>query len=82
MLADWSGAIKPNVDLLKEVKAYKELVSEGWLTRDRASRELTGMKFSKVVQQLVPENVQLAKALSPLLDAGLVKNENVGNQNG
>ena len=76
MLADWSGAIKPNVDLLKEVKAYKELVSEGWLTRDRASRELTGMKFSKVVKQLATENVGLVEALQPLIDAGLIKDEN------
>lgn len=76
LLADWSGAIKPNVDLLKEVKAYKELVAEGWLTRDRASRELTGMKYSKVVKQLVKENTSLAEALAPLIDAGIVKDEN------
>ena len=76
MLADWSGAIKPNVDLLKEVKAYQQLVNEGWLTRDRASRELTGMKYSKVAQQLTGENTQLVNALQPLIDAGLIKDEN------
>ena len=74
--ADWSGAIKPNVDLLKEVKAYQLLVKEGWLTRDRASRELTNMKYSKVVQQLGRENEALVKATQPLLDAGLIKDEN------
>lgn len=79
MLADWSGAIKPNVDLLKEVKAYKELVSEGWITRDRAARELTGMKFSKIVGQLGGENSQLVQALQPLIDAGLIKDENPDN---
>ena len=77
MLADWSGAIKPNTDLLKEVKAYQMLVDEGWLTRDRASRELTGMKYSKVVKQLVKENTNLAEAKKPLIDAGLTKNENL-----
>lgn len=76
MLADWSGAIKPNVDLLKEVKAYQELVAEGWLTRDRASRELTGMKYSKVTQQLASENEQLVVANQPLIDAGLIRDEN------
>jgi lambda family phage portal protein len=76
VLADWAGAIKPNVDLLKEVKAYALLVEEGWLTRDRASRELTGMKYSKVSQQLARENAQLVTALQPLLDAGLIKDEN------
>ncbi|MBW1725968.1 MAG: phage portal protein [Deltaproteobacteria bacterium] len=76
MLSDWAGAIKPNVDLLKEVKAYKELVDEGYITRDRGSRELTGMKYSKVVQQLFRENTELVKAKQPLLDAGFTKNEN------
>lgn len=76
VLADWSGAIKPNVDLLKEVKAYKELVAEGWITRDRSSRELTGMKYSKVVQQLISENQKLAEAAKPLMDAGITRNEN------
>ncbi len=76
LLADWSGAIKPNVDLLKEVKAYRELKAEGWITSDRASRELTGMKYSKVVGQLKSENEKLVEATQPLIDAGLVKNEN------
>jgi len=74
--ADWSGAIKPNVDLLKEAKAYKLLCDEGWITRERATRELTGMKFSKSVQQLVRENEQLAAAVQPLIDAGIIKDEN------
>jgi capsid protein len=82
MLADWSGAIKPNVDLLKEVKAYQQLVSEGWLTRDRSARELTGMKFSKVIQQLKTENEQLVDGLEPLIKAGLIKHENMGNNVG
>jgi len=76
ILSDWAGEIKPNVDLLKEVNAYKALVGEGFITRDRASRELTGMKFSKVVQQLMRENTQIAEALEPLIAAGLVKDEN------
>ena len=76
-LADWAGAIKPSVDLLKEAKAYQLLVSEGWLTRDRAARELTGMKFSKVTQQLGLENEQLVEALTPLIGAGLIKDENL-----
>lgn len=75
--ADWSGAIKPNVDLLKEVKAYKELIDGGLITRERATRELTGMKYSKSVQQLIRENEQLAAAAKPLIDAGLVKDENL-----
>lgn len=74
LLSDWSGAIKPNVDLLKEVKAYQELVDEGWITRDRASRDLSGMKHSKVVQQLKGENEKLVDSLAPLIEAGLLGN--------
>lgn len=74
--ADWSGAIKPNVDLLKEAKAYKLLIDEGIITRERATRELTGMKYSKSVRQLVGENKQLAEAVQPLIDVGIVKDEN------
>lgn len=74
--ADWSGAIKPNVDLLKEVRAYKELLDAGLITRERATRELTGMKFSKSVQQLIRENQQLAEAVQPLIAAGIVKDQN------
>jgi capsid protein len=76
MLADWSGAIKPNVDLLKEVRAYAEMMGQGLITRERATRELTGMKFSKVSQQLARENEALAAAIQPLIDAGIVKDEN------
>jgi len=76
ILSDWAGAIKPNVDLLKEVRAYMELVNSGWITRDRAARELTGMKYSKVVQQLVRENEDLGKALQPLINTGLIKDQN------
>lgn len=75
-LADWAGAIKPSVDMLKEAKAYQILVNEGWITNDRASRELTGMKYSKVTQQLLLENEQKVGALQPLIDAGLIKDEN------
>lgn len=63
---DWAGAIKPAVDMSKLVRGYKELVAEGFVTRARATRELTGMKHSKVVKQLAKENHELAEALAPL----------------
>lgn len=64
---DWAGAIKPAVDMSKLVRGYKELVEGGFISRARATRELTGMKFSKVVAQLKSENRELAEALAPLL---------------
>lgn len=65
---DWSGAIKPAIDMAKLVRAYREMVAEGFITRDRATRELTGTKFSKNVQKLARENEQMANALRPLLE--------------
>jgi hypothetical protein len=42
------------------------MVAEGFITRARATRELTGMKYSRLVQQLALENVELARAHAPL----------------
>lgn len=64
--ADWTGHIKPAVDMSRLVGGYKEMVAQGFITRDRASRELTGTKYSKNVQKLRREAEQLAEALKPL----------------
>jgi capsid protein len=45
--ADWAGHIKPAVDLSKLVTGYGAMVEQGFMTRARATRELTGMKHSK-----------------------------------
>lgn len=75
-LSCWAGAIKPTINMLNTLKAYQGYVTEGWITRDRAARDITGMKYSKVVQQLTRENKELVKALQPLIDGGLIKDEN------
>ena len=61
--ADWSGAIKPSVDLVKQANGYTALVEQGFISRDRAARETTGTKFSKNVQKLARENLALADAM-------------------
>lgn len=61
-LADWTGAIKPSVDLVKQANGYEKLVAQGFISRDRATRETTGTKFSKNVAKLKRENEQLAEA--------------------
>jgi lambda family phage portal protein len=66
--SDWGGAIKPSVDLAKEVKGYQEMVAAGFITRDRASKELTGTKYSTNVKRLAQENQQLAEAMRPNLE--------------
>jgi len=65
-VADWSGAIKPSVDLTKMADGYERLVAQGFISRDRATRETTGTKFSKNVKKLARENEALAKANKPL----------------
>lgn len=68
MLSDWGGAIKPSVDILKEVKGYQGMVSEAWITNDRASKELTGTKFSTNVKRILKENELKVAAMRPLLE--------------
>lgn len=64
--ADWSGAIKPSVDLTKQATGYTALVEQGFISRDRAARETTGTKFSKNVAKLERENRALAAAMKPI----------------
>lgn len=64
--SDWAGQIKPAVDLSKLVAGYILMVEQGFITRDRAARELTGMKYSKVVKRLKIENDLLKAALAPM----------------
>lgn len=66
--ADWSGNIKPAVDLSKLVKGFELAIAMGVTTRARVARELFGLKYSKVVQQLTRENAQLAEANKPLAE--------------
>ncbi len=67
--SSWSGAIKPSADMLKTVKSYQLMLEMGVIDRARAARELTGMKFSKVVKALTRENAQLANANSVIIAA-------------
>lgn len=65
---DWSGNIKPAVDLSKLVRGYVEMINEGLMTRDRAARELNGTKYTKNVQKLARENLMLAEANRPIAE--------------
>jgi len=69
VLSDWVGAIKPSADMGKTVKAYIEMIDAGLITRSRATREVTGMKFSRVARERKRENVMLLEADEPVRDA-------------
>lgn len=65
-MADWSGHMKPSTDMLKAVNGYARGIEEGLITRSRVSRELYGMKYSRVYKQLAKENAQWVEANRPL----------------
>lgn len=67
--SDWSGAIKPSTDLMKQVNGMQKAVSEGWTTNDRAARELFGQKYNKVIKKLKRENEKKREAMRPLQEA-------------
>jgi capsid protein len=67
--SDWAGQIKPAVDLNKLITGYEKALDAGLITRQRAARELFGLRYSKIIKQLATENQMLADAREPLLDA-------------
>lgn len=67
-VADWSGAIKPSTDIVKTGKGYKIQVDENFISRERACREVSGMKLSTVAKKNQKANQQLADSLRPLLE--------------
>lgn len=64
--SDWTGAIKPATDLVKQTKGYQTLVQEGWITNERAARELTGTKWRKNIKRIMREN-ELKKEANGIL---------------
>lgn len=61
--SDWTGAIKPSTDLVKQAKGYKMLVDEGWITNEKASKELTGTNFRQNMKRIKQENLRKAEAM-------------------
>jgi capsid protein len=68
LASDWSGAIKPSTDIKKQAQGYQLLNDEGWITNERASRELTGTKFSKNMKRIKRENMLKVEAARPIAE--------------
>lgn len=66
--SDFSGAIKPSTDIKKQAQGYELLNQQGWITNDRASKELTGTKFSKNIKRIKRENELKIAAARPLAE--------------
>ncbi len=64
--SDWAGQIKLSTDMLKVVKAYREMIDACVMTWSRAMRELTGMKFSTSMKVYRKEAELVRWAREPL----------------
>lgn len=62
--ADWTGAIKPANDIVKQVKGYDAMIAGGLISRQRAAKELNGTDFLQNIRQLKRENELLSGANS------------------
>ncbi len=59
--SDWTGAIKPSTDMLKQAKAYGAMVDRGWITNERATKELNGSSFRQNMKRIEREQAQIKK---------------------
>jgi lambda family phage portal protein len=69
--SDWTAAIKPSIDLVKQARGHGMLLDRGLTTHSRATAEVTGTSFNRNVKRLKREHEQLARAMGPLREAGL-----------
>jgi capsid protein len=53
--AEWGGPVKPSIELSKDVKAYGEAIELRLISRDRACKDLFGVRFSTVVRRVKKE---------------------------
>jgi capsid protein len=52
---EWTGISRPSVDIQKEVKAYKELLTIGTTTYDMVARKFSGISFPAIQYKLARE---------------------------
>jgi lambda family phage portal protein len=49
--SQWGGPVKPSVELKKDIEAYREAIDARLITRDRASKDLFGVRFDTVLRR-------------------------------
>lgn len=54
-MSDWTGAIKPSTDLLKQARGYRMLIDDGLITRERAAVEINGTNWALNARKLKGE---------------------------
>lgn len=70
-MAEWAGQVKPTTNMLQRVKAYKEMIDAGLITRSLAAREINGKKYSRIIRTLKKENGMLVEANSAITDKAM-----------
>ncbi len=60
--SDWTGAIKPSTDILKQARGYAMLEEKGWITGERAAKELTGTNIRSNIKRIKRERALLREA--------------------
>lgn len=78
--SEWSGAIKPSTDIKKQAEGYERMVGNGWMTNDRASKELTGTKYSRNIRTLRRENEAKSQAGLGICGADMAVPETSGDE--
>lgn len=63
LCSDWMGAVKPSIDPVKQVEAFKRAIAEGFQSHDRSAREFNGTKWTKNIKRIIKENKLKAEAL-------------------
>lgn len=61
-----SGAVKPDVDPVKQTNAYVMQVARGWITNQQVTRQLGNGRFDKNIEVVARENLAIAAANKPL----------------
>lgn len=66
--ASWVGVPSPSIDPMKEERAAKIRVEEGFTTREQEAQRRHGGSFDSNVDRLVSENKRLAGANEPIVE--------------
>lgn len=59
--SSWGGPVKPSIELGKDVKAMVEAIEANLISRDRASKDLFGVRNSRVLKRLRKENAMITE---------------------
>ena len=66
--ASWIGVPSPSIDPMKEARAAKIRVDEGFTTREHEAQTRHGASFDSNIDRLKSENARLAEAREPLVE--------------